>query len=67
MNGELLKIKQARYFHSNMKNRMGCSEDWYNPYFAVANTFDDDALDKMSESEIKHLIKLATTIGSALY
>ena len=67
MDSELLKIKQARYSHSNMKNRMGCSEDWYNPYFAVANTFDDETLDKMSESEIEHLIKLATTISDALY
>ena len=67
MDCELLKIKQARNLHSNMKNRMGCSEDWYNPYFAVANTFDDDTLDTMSESEIEHLIKLADTIGEALY
>lgn len=67
MDSELSKIKQARHFHSNMRNRMGCSEDWYNPYFAVAHTFDDDALDKMSESEIEHLIKLADTIGNALY
>ena len=67
MDCELSKIKQARNLNSNMRNRMGCSEDWYNPYFAVANTFDDDALDKMSESEIEHLIKLATTISEALY
>ena len=67
MDCELLKIKQARNLQSNMKNRMGCSEDWYNPYFAVANTFDDNILDKMSESEIEHLLKLAGTIGEALY
>lgn len=46
---------------------MGCDENWYDPYYAVANTFDDEELKAMPEQELENLLKLAKTIGDALY
>lgn len=52
---------------STERNSMGCSEDWYNPYYAIGTVFSEDELAKRSESEIHDLIRLASAIGDALY
>lgn len=49
------------------RNSMGCSESWYNPYFALKETFSMEQLSEMSETELNNLIKLAETIGEGLY
>ena len=49
------------------RNLMGCSESWYNPYFALKETFPMEQLSEMSEAELNNLIKLAETIGEGLY
>lgn len=49
------------------KNRMGCSESWYDPYYAITQTFDADTVDKMEDEELSNLIKLAEAIQGALY
>ena len=48
-------------------NIMGCSENWYDPYFAISQTFSYEEVDAMSEAEIEHLIKLADNIADGLY
>lgn len=57
----------TRHAENHGRNRMGCDENWYNPYYAVANTFKDEELKAMSEEELEHLLTLAETIGNALY
>lgn len=52
---------------STERNRMGCSENWYDEYYAVGATFSEDKLNRMSETEINNLLKLAGEIGDALY
>lgn len=49
------------------KNRMGCSESWYDPYYAITQTFDADTVDKMEDEELENLVKLAEAIQGALY
>ena len=54
------KVTEAR-------NSMGCSENWYNPYFAIKETFSVEEISLMSEKEIDNLIALADNIADGLY
>ena len=49
------------------RNSMGCSEYWYYPEYSICKTFEEYEIRNMSEKEIDHLLKLAGTIGEALY
>lgn len=49
------------------RNRMGCLESWYDPYFAMKETFTYDEIDNMTENEVSNLLKLAYNIQEALY
>ncbi len=49
------------------RNIMGCSENWYNPYYAIKKTFTYKELEKMSEEELNNLVKLAEAISEGLY
>ena len=60
-------IISRRHAQDHGRNRMGCDENWYDPYYAVANTFTDEELKAMPEQALKNLLKLAETIGDALY
>lgn len=51
----------------NTRNRMGCSEDWYNPYFAISRTFEKNEVEKMDSDTIELLVKLASNMSDALY
>ena len=46
---------------------MGCSENWYNSYYAIAQTFDDETIAKMPDIELQHLVELGDRIAEALY
>lgn len=52
---------------TNARNRMGCSENWYNPYYAITETFDMEEILKMPDIEVEHLVELASFIAEALY
>lgn len=52
---------------TDARNRMGCSENWYNPYYAIKETFSIDEIRSMSDKEIENLVRLADKIGEALY
>lgn len=52
---------------TDARNRMGCSENWYNAYYAIKETFSIDEIQSMSDKEIENLVKLANEIGMALY
>ena len=52
---------------TTMRNRMGCDENWYNPYYAIKETFSKEKIENMSEEEIENLVELANEIGLALY
>ena len=66
------RVAINRYYNSTAKvaegkNRMGCSESWYDPYYAISQTFTADEVDKMDDKELENLIKLAEEIQGALY
>ena len=49
------------------RNSMGCSENWYNAYYAIKETFSIEEIESMTNKEIENLVKLADEIGEALY
>lgn len=49
------------------RNSMWCSENWYNSYYAIKETFSIDEILSMSDKEIENLVKLAIKISDALY
>lgn len=49
------------------RNVMGCSENWYDPYYAINQTFTIDEVRQMSEDEIHRLLRLANNISEGLY
>ena len=49
------------------RNSMGCSENWYNSYYAIKETFSVEEIQSMSNKEIENLVKLADEIAEALY
>ena len=48
-------------------NIMGCSESWYDPYYAIFKTFTSDEVGAMSKHEVTNLLKLAKNISEGLY
>ena len=49
------------------RNRMGCSENWYNSYYAIKMTFTMEEIESMSEKELNNLVKLGDAISEGLY
>ena len=58
-------IKKPKIIYE--QNRMGCSENWYNSYFAMMATFTKEEIQSMSNKEIENLLKLADNIAEGLY
>ena len=52
---------------TDARNLMGCSENWYNPYYAIKETFAEEEIVNMTDDEINNLVKLAENIMEALY
>lgn len=60
------EIINARTSTTKAQNSMGCSENWYDSYYAIANTFSDYELREMSGQELNNLILLADKMVEAL-
>lgn len=67
MKQEILDYLNKPSEENNQRNRMGCLESWYDPYYAMKETFSYDEIEQMSEKEISNLIKFAGSIQEALY
>lgn len=67
MKQEILNYLNKPNEENKQRNRMGCLESWYDPYYAIKETFSYDEIEQMSEKEISNLIKLAGSIQEALY
>lgn len=52
---------------TDARNKMGCSENWYNPYYAIKQTFALEEIQNMSDKEVENLVRLADEIGMGLY
>ena len=64
---EILDYLNKPNEENNQRNRMGCLEVWYDPYYAMKETFSYNEIAQMSEKEISNLIKLVKNIQDALY
>ena len=49
------------------RNSMGCSENWYDAYYAIKMTFSMEEIENMSENELNNLVKLGDAISDGLY
>lgn len=49
------------------RNSMGCSENWYNFYYAMKETFSLDEIKNMTDRELSLLRRLANNIQEGLY
>lgn len=67
MNRDEILMNIATVEYTKAQNIMGCSENWYNPYYAIKQTFTYTELEKMSENELNDLVKLAEAISGGLY
>lgn len=52
---------------TDARNKMGCSENWYNPYYAIKQAFSLEEIQHMSNKEVENLVRLADEIGMGLY
>lgn len=53
--------------NNNNRNRMGCLESWYNFEYAMMETFSEEEIKNMSDTEFAHLNRLANNIQEGLY
>lgn len=69
--GDTLKQELLKYIANpkttDNRNRMGCSENWYDPFYAVSQTFSIEEIQNMSYAEISNLFRLAISIEDGLY
>lgn len=63
----LLLIYELNIPSNNNRNRMGCSESWYDFEYAMEQTFSKEEIEKMSDTEFVHLNRLAINIQEGLY
>lgn len=65
------KEEVLQYFNSpaesKERNSMGCSESWYDPYYAIMRTFSKEEIESMSDAEVANLVKLAENLSDAFY
>jgi hypothetical protein len=52
---------------NKVRNSMGVSESFYNPYYLTGKCFTTEELTEMSEAELNNLIKLANYASDAFY
>lgn len=55
-------------FHpSGLRNRMGCSEDWYDCYYAITQTVHSEVINNMSDEALDALVDCVCAVQEALY
>lgn len=52
---------------NTVRNSMGCSENWYNFFYAMKETFTEQEIRNMNEREVTYLERLAGNIQEGLY
>ena len=61
------QIRNRQVQTTTDRNRMGCSENWYNPAYAITETFSREEVDSMTDKELMLLVTLAERISDGLY
>lgn len=55
------------YSTTDALNRMGCSENWYDCYYAVTQTLTPDEVEEMSDVDLDKLIRVVSAVQEGLY
>ena len=63
----LLEYMKTTQEPDNRRNRMGCSESWYDAFYAIKQTFEICQIESMTDVEINNLLALAANIQTSLY
>jgi hypothetical protein len=66
------RVAIERYYQNKFnpptgRNRMGCSESWYDPYYAITQTLHPTVIDDMSNKTLDALVECVTAVQEALY
>lgn len=66
------RVVLDRYYNqkfksSGQRNRMGCSEDWYDCYYAITQTVHPEVINRMSDEALDALIDCVCAVQEALY
>ena len=56
-----------KYQSSRQRNRMGCSEDWYDCYYAITQTLHPHVVDNMTDEALDALVECVCKVQEALY
>ena len=56
-----------KYQSSGQRNRMGCSEDWYDCYYAITQTVHSEVINRMSDEALDALVDCVCAVQEALY
>lgn len=66
------RVVLDRYYNqkfqsSGQRNRMGCSEDWYDCYYAITQTVHSEVINNMSDEALDALVECVCAVQEALY
>lgn len=61
------KIKASNKPFTDATNVMGCSENWYNTYYAISHTFTEEEINNFSLETLEALEKLGDRLSEAFY
>ena len=66
------RVVLDRYYNqkfqpSGLRNRMGCSEDWYDCYYAITQTVSSEVINRMSDEALDALVDCVCAVQEALY
>lgn len=61
------RLLAVQVLGTEARNRMGCNESWYNPDYAIQNTFSREEIEAMSELEVDNLLRLANMLSEVFY
>lgn len=66
------RVVLDRYYNqkfqsSGQRNRMGCSEDWYDCYYAITQRVHPEVINRMSDEALDALVDCVCAVQEALY
>ena len=56
-----------KFQSSGQHNRMSCSEDWYDCYYAITQTVHSEVINNMSDEALDALVYCVSKVQEALY
>ena len=66
-NETLNEIKKAIQAPSAWRNSMWCSENYYDSYYMIGKCFTEEELEKMNDTELDNIFKLANFASEVFY